>query len=228
MWGISTAHFDPDAARREALVNANIPRPLDEILVRDSTYSRHHLKLRLFNEGVKERRCELCGQDELWRGRRMALILDHINGIPNDNRLENLRIVCPNCAASFDTHCARKNRRPIRRRLCRRCGTEFLPRNRTQRYCSRACGSRYVRSRLSGIPKPQTRKVQRPPYQQLLREIEETSYLAVGRKYGVSDNAVRKWVHWYEREAESKVAEGWLANGAQLTLSDSLATGRTG
>jgi hypothetical protein len=56
--------------------------------------------------------------------------------------------------------------------------------------------------RLSGIPKPEARKVERPPYDQLLREIEETSYLAVGRKYGVSDNAVRKWVRFYQRQAE--------------------------
>ena len=38
----------------------------------------------------------------------MALILDHINGIGNDHRLENLRIVCPNCAGTLDTHCGRK------------------------------------------------------------------------------------------------------------------------
>jgi transposase-like protein len=44
--------------------------------------------------------------------------------------------------------------------------------------------------------------VERPPFEQLLAEIEATSYLAVGRKYGVSDNAVRKWVRFYEREAE--------------------------
>lgn len=223
LWGISTAHFDPDAVRREALREANIPRPLEEILVQDSTYSRHHLKLRLFAERVKQRRCELCGQDEWWRGRRMALILDHINGIPNDNRLENLRIVCPNCAATFDTHCARKNRQPLRPRACRRCGVEFLPRDRRQRYCSRRCGSRYVRTRLRGIPKPHARKVERPPYDQLLREIEETSYVAVGRKYGVSDNAIRKWVGWYEREAERKAAEVRVANGSQLTLPGPLA-----
>ena len=40
----------------------------------------------------------------------MGLILDHINGVRDDNRLENLRIVCPNCAATLDTHCGRKNR----------------------------------------------------------------------------------------------------------------------
>jgi transposase-like protein len=50
-----------------------------------------------------------------------------------------------------------------------------------------------------------SRKVERPPYDQLLREIEQTSYLAVGRKYGVSDNAVRKWIRFYERERERLV-----------------------
>jgi transposase-like protein len=56
--------------------------------------------------------------------------------------------------------------------------------------------------RLRGKPKPEYRRVKRPPYEQLLAEIEETNYCAVGRKYGVSDNAVRKWVKFYERERE--------------------------
>jgi transposase-like protein len=47
------------------------------------------------------------------------------------------------------------------------------------------------------------RTVERPPYDQLLREIEATSWSAVGRKYGVSDNAVRKWVRRYEAEREA-------------------------
>ncbi len=211
LWEIPTDHFDPGGARRDALRRANPAIPLEEILVKNSTYSRNHLKERLFKEGVKAKRCELCGQGEIWRGRRMALIIDHINGVPNDNRLENLRIVCPNCAATFDTHCARKNRRRIKPRRCRRCGVEFWPRQRRQRYCSSECGARYVRAQRRGIPKPETRKVERPPYDRLLREIEEMGYLAVGRKYGVSDNAVRKWVRFYEREAERErlaAAEG--------------------
>jgi transposase-like protein len=51
------------------------------------------------------------------------------------------------------------------------------------------------------------RKVDRPPYEQLLAEIQSTSYVAVGRKYGVSDNAVRKWVRFYERQMEREAAE---------------------
>ncbi|MDX6539450.1 MAG: hypothetical protein QOI71_1060 [Gaiellales bacterium] len=58
-----------------------------------------------------------------------------------------------------------------------------------------------------GVPNPALRRVERPPYEQLLREIEETSYLAVGRRYGVSDNAVRKWVRQYRREQEAAMRD---------------------
>jgi hypothetical protein len=201
LWNISTEHFDPDAGRR-AVIRTE-PTPLESILVNGSTYHRNHLKRRLFLEGVKPRKCEICGQGEIWRGRRMALILDHVNGVPDDNRLENLRIACPNCAATFDTHCARKNRIVPMPRSCVRCGEEFFPNRREQRYCSRECGSRWDRTKLlKGVPRPESRKVDRPPYGQLMREIAATSYLAVGRKYGVSDNAIRKWVRQYERERE--------------------------
>lgn len=194
-WGISTAHFEHDTARADHLRRPR--KPLSEILVEGSTYHRGHLKRRLLAEGLKQARCELCGQGEIWRGRPMALILDHINGIPNDNRLQNLRIVCPNCSATFDTHCGRKNRRESLKRACLRCGAEFVPAARSQRYCSRACGRRWDRS---GRPRLQTRKVERPPYERLLAEITSDGYAAVGRRYGVSDNAVRKWVRLYDRE----------------------------
>ena len=63
------------------------------------------MKNRLYDEGLKERKCELCGQDENWYGKKMSLILDHINGVNNDSRIENLRILCPNCNATLPTHC---------------------------------------------------------------------------------------------------------------------------
>ncbi|MFL5904717.1 MAG: hypothetical protein ACJ76Q_13045 [Solirubrobacteraceae bacterium] len=53
-----------------------------------------------------------------------------------------------------------------------------------------------------GVAQPERRIVARPPLAQLLAEIEASSWCAVGRKYGVSDNAVRKWVRQYERERE--------------------------
>jgi transposase-like protein len=45
--------------------------------------------------------------------------------------------------------------------------------------------------------------VARPPFDRLLREIEDLGYEAVGRNYGVSGNAVRKWVRWYDQEREA-------------------------
>ncbi len=128
----------------------------------------------------------------------MPLILDHINGIPTDNRIENLRIVCPNCAATFETHCGRKNRLDREPRACLYCAAEFIPRYPTHRYCSQECG---VHSKGSGEPRPDRRKVARPCYEQLQSDVQSMSFVAVGLKYGVSDNAVRKWLRWYEREA---------------------------
>jgi hypothetical protein len=196
-WGISTAHFDPAAAPREALRRNSQPKPLSEVLTTNSTYSRSSLKRRLYAEGLKERRCEKCGQDETWNGANMSLILDHVNGDRTDNRIENLRIVCPNCAATLDTHCGRKNRVAAEPVSCDRCGTDFIRRYSGQRYCSRYCGTRWNRT---GIAHPRGRKVERPSREQLLEEIREHGYLGVGRRYGVSDTAVRKWVRQYERE----------------------------
>lgn len=191
---ISTSHFDPHAASLEGLRRAGFrARPLDEVLVENSTYNRNNLKQRLLAAGLKEPRCELCGQGEEWRGGKLALILDHINGVPDDHRLENLRIVCPNCAATLPTHCGRKNRRPPRE--CALCGEQFSSKRPEQRYCSRECGQR-----VAWTNRERRRKVERPPYEQLLTEIAATSYRAVGRRYGVSDNTIRKWVRQYRRE----------------------------
>jgi hypothetical protein len=191
LWGISTDHFDP---WRNVRPPSREAKPLAEVLVEESTYPRVNLKRRLLAEGIKQPRCEMCGQDEHWRGSRMALVLDHINGVWNDNRLENLRILCPNCNATLDTHCGRKNKRERAERSCDNCGERFWPQKRTQRFCSRRCGVRRNAPRM--------RRVERPPHEQLIAELEASSFLAVGRKYGVSDNAIRKWLRAYETAGE--------------------------
>jgi 5-methylcytosine-specific restriction endonuclease McrA len=198
-WGISTSHFDPYANARGPRIGRR--RPLEEVIVENSSFNRGHLKQRLYEEGLKKPRCELCGQGEFWLGVRISLILDHMNGRGRDHRLENLRIVCPNCAATLDTHCGR-NIRMIDDRVCAECGREFRPRHLDQRYCSLYCGIHHERPHLR-VPRPETRKVPRPTYEQLKDDLAHMSWVAVGRKYGVSDNAVRKWMRWYERDAEA-------------------------
>jgi transposase-like protein len=199
--GLSTAHFDPYARSRER--SRRERTPLAAILIEHSTYSRSALKQRLYEEGLRQPRCELCRQGTTWQGKCMGLILDHANGVRDDNRLENLRIVCPNCAATLETHCGRKNLHPFTPVDCLHCGGRFTPKTGTQRYCSRACGSRWDRA---GIKRPGARKIERPSHLGLVRDVEELGYRAVGRKYGVSDNAVRKWLREYERE--QAISEG--------------------
>lgn len=142
----------------------------------------------------------------MWNGRPMGLILDHINGVRDDHRMENLRIVCPNCAATLQTHCGRKNRVDVSERECLLCGRVFRPSYVRHRYCSRECGTRAPRSNR-GVANVELRRVRRPPYRQLSREIAETSFSAVGRRYGVSDNAVRTWIRQYERDQAGALAE---------------------
>ena len=181
-WGIATEHFDPHAALRRA---AKAPRPLAEVMVEGSTYGRASLKRRLFAEGLKQRTCELCGQGELWHGRRMSLILDHVNGVPDDHRLENLRIVCPNCAATLDTHCARN----LPKAVCRRCGARL--RSSARRYCSLTC---WRASDEAAALHAARRKVQRPSREELAAIVAGTSHAAAARRYGVSPATIYRWL----------------------------------
>ncbi len=208
-WEISIEHFTYGGERLAKGRGAALP--LQEALVEHSRYSRSRLKKRLYAHGLKAPRCELCGQDEEWNGRHMSLILDHVNGIHDDNRLDNLRIVCPNCNATLPTHCGKNVPRVRGPRRCLLCERTFQPSSPDQSYCSRACYARSLRG-----PRPGDRKVERPPYEQLLREIATSSWSAVGRKYGVSCNAVRKWVQMEQRlraEAAEAAARGEATNG---------------
>ncbi len=72
--------------------------------------SSNALRKRLIREGLKEHKCECCGITE-WNGKEAPLELDHINGNHEDNRLENLQILCPNCHAQTETYRGRNKRK---------------------------------------------------------------------------------------------------------------------
>jgi hypothetical protein len=89
-----------------------IPRiTLEKLLVSGSTFQSFKLKKRLFREGLKQERCELCGWAEKSEDGRIPVELDHINGDKGDNRIENLRILCPNCHSLQSTHRGKNQRR---------------------------------------------------------------------------------------------------------------------
>jgi hypothetical protein len=79
----------------------------EEVFVKNSTYARHNLKRRIIKENKIEYKCACCGIGPEWLGKPMPLILDHVNGINNDNRIENLRFVCSNCDSQLETYKSR-------------------------------------------------------------------------------------------------------------------------
>jgi hypothetical protein len=84
--------------------------PLEELLVENYSggVSTYNIKLRLFKNKLLEDKCSNCGIVD-WRGEKLSLHLDHVNGVNNDNRIENLRILCPNCHSQTHTY-AGKNK----------------------------------------------------------------------------------------------------------------------
>lgn len=101
--GIDTTHLQGMAWRRGSSEPV-VPRvALVDVLVKGRLTSTSNLRERLFSEGLKTRICEGCRRGT-WRGRPIPLELDHVNGRRDDNRFENLRVLCPNCHAQTDTY----------------------------------------------------------------------------------------------------------------------------
>ena len=80
-----------------------ILKDLNNVFTGKAKMRSYNLKLRLFTDGYKEIKCEECGIEDKWNGKDIVLELDHINGDKYDNRLENLRILCPNCHSQTET-----------------------------------------------------------------------------------------------------------------------------
>ena len=82
--------------------------PLEEILEgKHPQYQTAKVKKRYLEAGLLEEKCDWCGIENEWNGKPITLQLDHINGINSDHRLENVRMLCPNCHSQTDSYCGR-------------------------------------------------------------------------------------------------------------------------
>jgi transposase-like protein len=99
-----------DAVRRGAIITRPQGLPMADLLVAGRPRCRSHVKGRLLRSGLKAPRCDECGLEQ-WRGLALALELHHVNGDGEDNRLENLRLLCPNCHSQTENWGGRGKRR---------------------------------------------------------------------------------------------------------------------
>lgn len=155
-------------------------KELDELLTENSYCNTRDLKKKLIKAGLIEEMCVKCGLGPTWKGGPLSLQLDHINGNPSDNQLGNLRVLCPNCHSqtkTFKKGGGSRYRRAVVINACRTCKKSISPKATQCKVCS------------SG---EQPTKVKWPPASTLVELVQTTSYVEVGRRLGVSDNAVRK------------------------------------
>ena len=151
------------------------PVPLEALLVENCQHTRGVLRRAILRHGLLSHKCAICGLGPEWNNKPLTLTLDHINGVNNDNRIENLRFVCPNCDTQTDTYGAKNQRR-----RCSKCGRPITYMSKTGR-CSRCCHPQ------GGSPAKDV----------LAKLVWEKPTTTIAADYGVSDAAVAKWCKKY-------------------------------
>lgn len=176
-------------------ISKNKKTPLNNILVENSDYNRVYLKHRLIEENLLENKCSRCGLEPIWNGEKLTLQLDHINGVNNDNRLENLRLLCPNCHTQTNTWGGKRFKKENK---CISCGKIISNKS---RYCTECIwDSPDIKKYHESLMKVK----ERPTLDQIEKDLKTMTMVAIGKKYGVTDSAVRKWIIQYKKETNEK------------------------
>jgi len=183
--GLSTVHWVGVKFERPKGTNRTIPQ--EDVLTQGSKYSTSLAKKKIISGGLLPYNCAMCGVDK-WNNQPLTLELDHINGVNNDHRIENLRFICPNCHSQTDTYCGRNT-------AWRKVRTESAPKSdHTSENTCVDCGDPVSRKSTrcqvcAGVYTHPT-KIQWPDGPTLLHMVQATSKLAVAKRLGVSDAAV--------------------------------------
>lgn len=100
---IDIAHFKGQGWNAKFICKER--KEIEDLLIKDSPLGRANLKKYLLKCGKIKNECSICSLAGLWNGKPIKMVLDHINGANDDHRLENLRMLCPNCNSQQSTFC---------------------------------------------------------------------------------------------------------------------------
>lgn len=163
------------------------PRKLtvEQVFCKNSTVTQTTLREWYKKGQYTEYCCAICGISK-WNNQPLSLRLDHIDGDKNNNILYNLRWLCPNCDSQQDTYCGRNIKYKNPPNFCIDCGKPITSQKSKKVQRCAECAAIH------------RRKVKdRPNKEDLYRQLCQSSFVAVGKRYGVTDNAVRKWCRLY-------------------------------
>lgn len=177
---LSTSHFQHTTP---------VKRTRENVFIENSTCEQGTLRRWFLKENVPYK-CSICGQEPFWNGKEMIMILDHINGRNHDNRLTNLRWVCPNCNVQLPTNGSKNKklqqdysltiaqRTPAKKQqyFCKQCGKPISKENSLCKQC-------IINSK----------RANRPDFITLAKMVKDYGFEYVGTQYNVSGKAIQKW-----------------------------------
>lgn len=151
-----------------------------ELFVFGKFTTGQRLRARLVLDKIMEDVCSVCGLGSVWNDIPLVLQVDHINGDNKDNRVENLRLICPNCHSQTTTFCGRNcKKRPV---TCTDCDKEVSRRGLRCRTCA---------SKINNVSKV------KPSKEELAKLLWEMPTTEIAKKLNVSDKAVSNWAKRY-------------------------------
>ena len=191
-YNISISHFT-------GVAKGKVNRTDENVFCENSTASQATLR-RHYIKKFPQEICSICGQTTIWNNKPLTLTLDHINGKNHDNRIENLRWICPNCDRQLPTfaghnpaqyqnivgqklECSSQEKVENTISYCKNCGKIISPHTKTGQCPECAAISR--------------RTVDRPSREVLKDLIRKDPFVQIANAYGVTDNAIRKWCDQY-------------------------------
>ena len=179
-YGIDTSHFDQTKSSKRKNIYEITEKPCSYYFENNIAINGSILLKKLIKEGFKENKCECCGNTE-WLNEPIPLELHHIDGNHANNKLENIKLLCPNCHTKTENFRGKKNKVE---HYCKICGRQITKWSK-KILCQECAHNEQKRNKWNK--------------EQLIEDIKNLhTNTAIAKKYNVSDNTIAKWRRIFE------------------------------